>query len=186
MAQHLRQGLTETPAMLLYRADDLRTAVEEFLLGPCRVKRAEVVGEVRRRAEVIEELAFVVEAEDFAAVVARLERYGGRTPLVSSGKDNAVFALSSGVMLRIQLAGKKDWGLQMVACTGSKAHLKKLTSVTGAFHGLKTSFPTEEAFYKHFGLENIEPELREGYDEVERAAKTALPKLVTAKDIRGD
>src|SRR6266436_9454043 len=46
MAQHVRQGLTETHAMLLYRADDLKSAVEEFLLGPCRVKRAEAVGEV--------------------------------------------------------------------------------------------------------------------------------------------
>ena len=88
------------------------------------MKRAEVAGDVRRRVEVIEELAFVIETEDFPGVVARLQRYGGRTPLVSSGKDNAVFALSSGVMLRIQLAGKKDWGLQMVACTGSKAHLR--------------------------------------------------------------
>jgi len=186
MAQHVRQGLTETHAMLLYRADDLRAAVEEFLLGPCRVKRAEVVGEARRRAEVIEELAFVIETEDFAAVVARLQRYGGRTPLVSSGKDNAVFALSSGVLLRIQLAGKKDWGLQMVACTGCQAHLKKLTAVTGSLHSHQASFPTEQDFYKNFGLQYIEPELREGYDEVERAAKNLLPTLVTAKDIRGD
>jgi len=131
-AQHVRQGLTATHAMLLYRADDLRVAVEEFLLGPCRAKRAEVAGEVRRRTEIIEEIAFVIETDDFPAVVARLERYGGRTPLVSSGKDNAVFALSSGVLLHIQLASRKDWGLQMVSCTGSKAHLKKLTAVAGS------------------------------------------------------
>jgi len=168
MAQHVRQGLAETHAMLLYRADDLRTAVEEFLLGPCRAKRAEVVGEVRRRTEVIEELAFVIETDDFPAVVARLQRYGGRTPLVSSGKDNAVFALSSGVLLRLQLAGKKDWGLQMVACTGSKTHLKKLTAVTGRLRELKGFYASERAFYRKFGLQYIEPELREGYDEVER------------------
>jgi len=64
--------------------DDRRVAVEEFLLGPCRAKRAEVAGEVRRRTEIIEELAFVIETDDFPAVVAPLERYGGRTPLVSS------------------------------------------------------------------------------------------------------
>jgi DNA polymerase (family 10) len=58
--------------------------------------------------------------------------------------------------------------------------------VTGAFRGLKTSYPTEESLYSKFGLEYIEPELREGYDEVERAAKNALPRLVTAKDIKGD
>ena len=184
MAQHVRQGLTETHAMLLYRADDLRTAVEEFLLGPCRATRAEVVGEVRRRTEVIEELSFVIETDDFTAVVARLERYGGRTPLVSAGKANAVFALSSGVLLRLQRAGKKDWGLQMVACTGSKAHLKKLTTVTGSLRGLEGSFPSEEAFYRKFDLRYIEPELREGYDEVERAANNTLPTLATAKDIR--
>ena len=186
MAQHVRQGLTETHAMLLYRADDLRTAVEEFLRGPCRVKRAAVVGEVRRRVEVIEELAFVVETDDFPAVIARLERYGGRTPLVSSGNDNAVFALPSGVLLRLQLAARKDLGLQMAACTGSQAHLKKLTTVTGPLRGLKASFPTEQALYGKFGLQYIEPELREGYDEVERAAKNTLPTLVTAKDIRGE
>jgi len=186
LAQHVRQGLTDTQAMLLYRADDLRTAVEEFLLGPCRAKRAEVVGEVRRRTEVIEELSFVIETGDFPAVVARLQRYGGRTPLVSSGKDDAVFALSSGVLLRLQLAGKTDWGLRMVACTGSKAHLKKLTAVTGPLRELKGSFPSEQVFYRKFGLQYIEPELREGYDEVERAAKNTLPTLVTAKDIRGD
>jgi DNA polymerase (family 10) len=186
MAQHVRQGLTETHAMLLYRADDLRIAVEEFLLGPCRVKRAEVAGEVRRRAEVVGELGFVIETDDFDSVVARLQRYGGRTPLVSSGKDHALFALSSGVLLRIRLAGKKDWGLQMVACTGSPAHLTKLTAVTGSLRGQRGSFPTEQGFYETFGLQYIEPELREGYDEVERAAKDALPVLVTAADIRGD
>lgn len=185
MAQHVRQGLTETHAMLLYRADDLRTAVEEFLLGPCRVRRAEAAGEVRRRVDVVEELSFVVETDDFPDLVARLQRYGGRTPLVSSGKDNAVFALSSGILLRIQRAGT-DWGLQMIACTGSKAHLKKLTAVTGSLRELKSPFPTEQAFYRKFGLQYIEPELREGHDEIERAASNTLPTLVTAQDIRGE
>lgn len=187
MAQHVRQDLTETHAMLLYRADDLCAAVEEFLLGPCGVRRAESAGEVRRRVEVIEELTFVIETHDFPGVVARLQRYGGRTPLVSSGKNTAVFALSSGVLLRIQQAEKQDWGMQMVACTGSPAHIKKLTAVTGDLRGLaEMSFLTEQAFYGEFGLEYIEPELREGYDEVELAAKNALPTLVTAEDIKGE
>ena len=187
MAQHVRQGLTETHAILLYRADDLRMAVEEFLLGPCGVRRAELAGEVRRRVEVVEELAFVIETDDFPGVVARLLRYGGRTPLVSSEKVNAVFALPAGVLLRVQQAEEKDWGLQMVACTGSTAHLEKLTKVTGALRGLaETSFPTEQAFYGKFGLQFIEPELREGHDEVERAAENALPVLVTPQDIQGE
>lgn len=104
MAQHIRQGLTETHAMLLYRADDLSAAIEAFLLGPCTVKRAKAAGDFRRRVDVVEELVFVIETDDFPAVIARMQRYGGRTPLVSSGEKHAVFALSSG-LLRLKHPG---------------------------------------------------------------------------------
>ena len=59
MAEHVGLGLTETHGMLLYPADDLRITIEEFLLEQCGVQRAEVVGEYRRRVEVIEEISFV-------------------------------------------------------------------------------------------------------------------------------
>jgi DNA polymerase (family 10) len=114
MAQHVRQGLTETHAMLLYKADDLRIAVEEFLLAKCGVRRAEAVGDYRRRTDVIEDLVFVVEADDFAAVVSRLERYGGRTPLLNSNPNTAWYALSSGIELRIHAATQDNWGLALI------------------------------------------------------------------------
>ena len=97
MAQHIRQGLIDTNAMLLYRADDLSALIKAFLLGPCGVDRAEAAGDYRRRVEVVEDLVFVIETPDFQAVVSRMQRYGGRTPLVSSGKDHAVFSLASGL-----------------------------------------------------------------------------------------
>ena len=164
MAQHVRQGMTKTHYMLLYRADDLRDAVEEFLVAKCAVRRAEVVGAYRRRAEIIEDMEFVVDTDDFPAVVARLQRYGGRTPLVSSTKDTALFTLSSGIQLRIKLASPDNWGLSMIECTGSKAHLLQLAAVTGSLKSLKAKGPfREEAdFYRKFNLAFIEPELREG------------------------
>ncbi len=188
MAQHVRQGVTETRAMLLYRADDLRAAVADFLLDQCRVRRAEAVGDYRRRVEVIEELAFLVETGDFASVVSRLERYGGRMPLLSSTKDSALFAHSSGILLRIHVADTPDWGVALIQCTGSKAHLRKLARITGSLPELKSKEPfhTERALYQHFGLSFIEPELREGHDEVERAAAGTLPVLVTTNDICGE
>ena len=188
IAQHIRQGLTETHAILLYRADDLREVVEDFLIERCRVKKAEAVGDYRRRVEVIEELNFIVETDDFPALVWKLERYGGRTPLVTSSDDEAVFALSSGILLRIERARKSTWGLSLVECTGSKAHLRKLTSATGDLKSLKMlgPFPSEEALYEKFGLAFIEPELREGHDEVQRSLQGTLPVLVTVNDIRGE
>jgi DNA polymerase/3'-5' exonuclease PolX len=90
------------------------------LLGACAVRRATPAGDYRRRVDVIEELVFVIETDDFPAVVHGMQRYGGRTPLATSGQDYASFALSSGILLRLQLAARDNWGFHMVACTGSK------------------------------------------------------------------
>jgi DNA polymerase (family 10) len=187
-AQHVRQGLTETHAILLYKAHDLCDAVEEFLLNKGGVRVAQAVGDYRRCVEVIEELAFVVDVEDFAALLVKLERYGGRTPVLSATQDSALYALSSGIRLRIDHATKENWGLSLLRCTGSKAHLRKLAGVTGALESLRSRgpFPTENHLYNEFGLSFIEPELREGHDEVNQAAQHSLPVLVTAKDICGD
>ncbi|HXE13449.1 MAG TPA: PHP domain-containing protein [Bryobacteraceae bacterium] len=187
-AQHIRQGLTETHAILLYKAHDLRNAVEAFLLNRCGVRAVDAVGDYRRCVEIVEELAFIVDVEDFAALVAKLQRYGGRTPLLSANKNTAVYALSSGIRLRIDRATKENWGLSLIRCTGSKTHLHKLASVTGALESLpsKGPFPTENHLYREFGLSFIAPELREGQDELTLAAQDALPVLVTPKDICGD
>jgi len=189
MAQHVRQGVVESHAILLYHADDLREAVEEFLLGPCRARRAEAAGDYRRRVEVIDELAFVVESDDFAGLVARLARYGGRTPLLSAGKAEALFALPAGIRLRIQMASEKEWGLRLLLCTGSPAHLRRLAAHAGSLRSLAaraSASPEESDVYRKFGLAYVPPELREGLDEVERAANDRLPHLVTVDDVRGD
>jgi DNA polymerase (family 10) len=152
MAQHVRQGLTETHGMLLYRADDLRDAVGEYLVSKCGVRRAEVVGDYRRRAEVIEDMEFIIETDDFPAVIAKLQRYGGWTPLVTSSKDTALFTLSSGIQLRIQRASPDNWGFSLIEGTGSTAHLRKLAALTGSLKSLKSKgpFPTEEASIRQF------------------------------------
>jgi DNA polymerase (family 10) len=187
MAQHISQGLFETHAMLLSRAHDLRLAIEEFL-GKAGAHRVEAAGDYRRRVEVIEQLDFIVETADFSALVARIETYGGRTPLIKSTNSSATFALSSGISLQVDAASRINWGLSLLRCTGSKAHLRKLAAITGSLAAVETKgpFPTEQSFYRKFGLSFIEPELREGYDEVKRAAQGHLPVLVTVKDLCGE
>ena len=45
---------------------------------------------------------------------------------------------------------------------------------------------TEDDIYDALGLPPIPPELRNGDDEVDKAAGGALPTLVCRRDIRGD
>jgi DNA polymerase (family 10) len=188
MEQHIRQGLSEAHAMLLYQADGLRDAIEEFLVAKCGVNQAQVVGACRRRVEIVDELAFLIQTDDFPSVVRRMQRYGGRTELLESSAAGAVFALAAGIPLRLRVCSSRDWGLSLIEETGSKAHLEKLEAVTGKVTSLfgKAAFPTEAAFYDKFALAYTEPELREGYDEVERARRGTLPVLVTLKDLRGE
>ena len=164
-AQHVRHGLSEAHAMLLYRADDLRNAIEEFLLTKCAAKAVQVVGACRRRAEVVEEIAFVIETDDFPALIKTLQRYGGRTELLASSPEHALYALAAGLNLRVRRSSANHWGLALIAETGSEAHVEKLEAVTGKLTLLygKAAFPNERVFYDRFGLAYIEPELREGY-----------------------
>ena len=159
-----------------------------FCCDVCKVRAAEAVGDYRRRVETIEELSFIVETDDFPSLIARLERYGGTYSADRIDENERTFSLSSGVLLRIDQATQENWGLSLIKCTGSKAHLRKLTAVTGGWDVVREAgpFASETDFYTKFGLAYIEPELREGYDEVERAQRGTLPVLVTVKDIRGE
>jgi DNA polymerase (family 10) len=188
MAQHVRQRLVPTHTILLYHAHAQCAAIQQFLLTRCGATRAEPAGDYRRSVEVISEFVFLVETPDFPQLVSKLERFGGRTPLVDSKQDCAIYSLPAGPLLRVQLAGKRGWGLELIRATGSRTHLRKLRAETGRLSALagETSFASEAAFYKRFGLAFIPPELREGLDEVRLSCEHKLPRLVTEQDIRGD
>src|SRR5262249_24382049 len=152
---HIRHGIIESHAVLLYRADDLRTSIQKFLLNDCRADRVQVTGSYRRRVEVIEEISFLIETDDFPACVSGLGLFGDGTPLMSSADNEAVFALSSGIPLRVLSTPKDEWGLALIRCTWSKAHLKKLSAITGPLKTPRTGDPlfSETAFYEAFGLD---------------------------------
>jgi DNA polymerase (family 10) len=86
------------------------------------------------------------------------------------------------------MAPARTWGFASIVCTGAEAHLEKLEE-RGGFEKLrraKHALADERTVYRELGLAYIEPELREGLQEVAQAAKGALPRLVTQEDIRGE
>jgi DNA polymerase (family X) len=188
MAQHIRQGLIESNAILLYHAHSLVAAIQHFLLKQCNVVRANAAGDYRRCVEVISDLDFVVETPDFRASAESFQRFGGRTPMLELTSKYATFALPSGPLLRMEPRAKQNWGVALIRHTGSKTHLSRLTRITGSLSDLErtASFSTEEAFYKRYKLQFIPPELREGLDEVRLAREGKLPTLITQEDLRGD
>ncbi|HXS76180.1 MAG TPA: PHP domain-containing protein [Terracidiphilus sp.] len=188
MSQHIRQGLVESNAILLYHAHSLVAAIQHFLLKQCKATRAIAAGDYRRCVEVISDLDFIVETPDFRATAESFQRFGGRTPSLELASKYATFSLPSGPVLRLEPASKQNWGIALIRHTGSKTHLTRLTRVTGSLATLERSnpFATEEAFYKTFKLQFIPPELRQGLDEVRLSRENKLPTLITQEDLRGD
>jgi DNA polymerase (family 10) len=96
----------------------------------------------------------------------------------------------------IRLTDTAHYGATLLYATGSQAHIAELESLakdkglTLDKHGLRRSRKiiarkSEQEIYAALGLPYIEPELREGRDEITHGLNGKMPTLVTDADIRG-
>jgi DNA polymerase (family X) len=119
----------------------------------------------------------------------------GDLVLVAQTQAHDPTELKSGE-LTVHLTDKRHFGASLLAATGSQSHLAALRDLAktkglkldsrGLWRGRKLiAARSEEEIYKALGLPFIEPELREGRNEIALALKNKLPKLVTDTDIRG-
>jgi DNA polymerase (family 10) len=186
MAQHIRQGLSESSAMLLYEADKLVPAIRRFLVDQCGVSAAEPAGEYRRRVEVVDDLALLVETGDLESALTKLQEFGGRSEIVSAAPTEGTLHLSSGVLLKVIASTRPQWGLNLILATGSAKHLQSLRN-TNLWGSLGTEgLETEAVVYSKLGLPFIPPELREGEDEIAQALGNGIPAGIIPADIRGE
>ena len=137
------------------------------------LKRVTVAGDFRRGCELVADLALVAQA----------------------GKEEDAPAALNSSGLKVHVTDRKHFGATLLHATGSAEHLGQLRTLaerkgmTLQANGLRKDrrliAATEEDIYDALGLPFIEPELREGRREIERALKGELPKLVTDRDLRG-
>ncbi|MCH7567160.1 MAG: DNA polymerase/3'-5' exonuclease PolX [Nitrospirae bacterium] len=170
----------------------------ERILGVIRqsagVRRAELVGDLRRCLEVVNAISVLAAADRPEAVLIGLQQIEDLTELTVSGRE--VTAKSSlGVPLRVVVSGDLT-PHALLAQTGSDEHLKALATRAARMnvpwnledngHGAtRPQADSEEALYKALGLPFIAPELREGLGEIEAAEAGHLNPLVEAGQIRG-
>jgi DNA polymerase (family 10) len=144
-------------------------------LGKARpdLKHVTVAGDFRRGCELVADLALVAEA--------------------SKPEDATAAADLSG--LKIRITDRKHFGATLLHATGSAEHLKQLRALAerkgmklqadGIRKGRRLVAATEADIYDALGMPFIEPELREGRGEIDRALKRKLPTLVTDRDLHG-
>src|SRR5438874_151770 len=159
----------------LHRADELALAAAETLRRSLPgLIRTVTAGDLRRGGELVSNLA----------LVAEIERLAGPPKVITSGE------------MSVYLTDARRFGVSLLFATGSSKHLESLQqraadrgmtlTPEGLRRGRKIMSAGNEAWlYEALGLQFIEPELREGLDEIDRAAAQKLPSLVTATDLLG-
>jgi DNA polymerase (family 10) len=174
-------------------AEGLRAALER-LPG---VTSAVIAGDVRRRAEVVRDLIFVLVAESSPAeLFRRLSQLPGVHEFAGQDERRLTLRFPGGASAQIVATTPVNAGAVLVQATGSEEHLRELTeraaaqgyALNGAALWRGSQFvatPDEQTFYQALGLSFIPPELREGMGEIKAAAGGSIPALVERTDLKG-
>ena len=169
----MREAAARRPA--LGTAVRVGAALANGLRALDGVERVELAGDARRGRETVDGVELVVACAPDAEPEA-VRKAVKRVPDPDGGPA-----------IRRRVASRADFGTALCLATGGEAHLRRLHELA-AERGLDElpGCATEEALHAALGLAWIPPELREGTDEIELAARDALPVLVDAADYRGD
>ena len=118
-------------------------------------KRVELTGAIRRKANVLETIDFLIEGEEV---------------------DTSF--LESAVPMRFHFAPSTHFGTAWLRSTGGEPFWGQLAA---SFPGQ----PTEEALFAAAGLSFLEPELRDNSQAIQWAKNGAVPTLLEEKDLKG-
>lgn len=133
-------------------------------------------GDFRRKCEVLSTVDLLI-SESIEAV----EKFLGDYTLVEKTENSLEITDELGFTFKVFSTNINDFYRDLILSTGSTAHLDLLFNILPDLPSLSS----EEAIYRNLRLDYIEPELREGLDEIERAQNHTLPHLIQFKDLKG-
>lgn len=166
------------------QAEQLRRAIAA-LDG---VTGAAVAGSVRRRCELIRDVDLAVAFTGAPETLAdRIGELPGVRELVGTHQAAFTAHLDDGMTADVYVAAPERFGWVYLQATGSAAHVTQLTAVAQSRNVdlAAAPFADEASVYRALGLAFVPPELREGADELARAARGELPRLVERADLMG-
>lgn len=177
----------------------LAESIERHLADMTGIQRFSRAGSLRRLRETIKDLDFIIAAADSAAVKEQLLALPGIKEVIAAGdtKVSVVIAGDWDVSVDFRIVTAEEFASTLHHFTGSKDHnvrMRQLAKERGekiSEYGVEsnetgtiTTFETEEAFYHHFQLPWIPPEIREDGTEVEQFP--GFGRLIKLSDIKGD
>lgn len=145
-------------------------------------RKTAFTGEFRRKCEVLQSVDLIAEAsfDELTAAIANIDILG-----IESRNDPSFLTAKNetGLMFRFFPADPHSFSHQLLMTTGSDEHVRQLGELLT--EPQLPEFDSEEAIYTSVGLPYIQPELREGNNEIALAKNGNLPDLVSYADLRG-
>lgn len=176
-------------------AKEIETQLKE-MKGIVRYSPA---GSLRRLRETVKDLDFIIATEEAILVREQLLQLHNVKDIIASGetKVSLVLAYDYDISIDFRLVKPKEFVTTLHHFTGSKEHnvrMRQLAKERGekiSEYGVEKvetgevmTFESEEAFFAHFDLPYIPPELREDGKEVD-AFEANYP-LLSLEEIKGD
>jgi len=158
-----------------------------YLAGDPAAEAVHVCGDVRRWLEVVERLAIVVATRTPAAIRERLRRHPLVVELTDRDEGGVLAHLADGVPCELHLAAPERLGAAQLIATGAPGHVAGLRARAAEAGRDLAAIPGDEAaVYAALGLPWLPPEIRDGDDELTRAAAGEhFDDLITVADVRG-
>lgn len=138
-------------------------------------------GEFRRRCEIINKLTIVL-GDDNPESMAEILAQSALLEYIASNAGAVSGKLSGCGDTTIICTDKSRYYTELFEHTGDEIHVEQVYLLGGE----KADHPTSEAaIYEQAGLAFMAPELREGIAFVDKAARNALPVLISFDDLKG-
>ncbi|HEK9101883.1 DNA polymerase/3'-5' exonuclease PolX [Bacillus pfraonensis] len=173
--------------------------IEEKLSNIQEIVRFSRAGSLRRIRETVKDLDFIIATENPAAVREHLLQFDNMIEVIASGDTKVSVRLQYeyDISIDFRLVKPEEFITTLHHFTGSKDHNVRMRQIAKdkgekiseyGVEDLETgevkTFETEEAFFAHFGLPFIPPEVREDGKEIELIKE--YPNLIQFSDIQGD
>ena len=168
-----------------------------YLKQAPNILSVEMAGSFRRRKETVGDLDILATAKEPQDVINFFTKYHDILEVIVAGDTRATIILNNNLQVDLRVVKQDSFGSALHYFTGSKAHVIKIREMAldmglkvneyGVFkNGKSIASFSEEDIYRTFGMEYIQPELRENRGEIDAAKRGKLPNLIKQKDIKGD